>query len=217
VLRCALLTALLVLVMAPFGMALALASDMEEMGIEGEYPDLSPAPARARAQLSQLLRQTKANTWRFDTISKAQALGYSFRTAEDAVIGWPALRHMRKHGNRFWGRVLDPKAPQSLVWWCPSQGNCTLVAAMYRAPRKVMPPMYFGMLMWHRHGPNATWMTHVWLTNGLREALARCAPINALSQYRHITFQSYHVDADIGLPCSDTAPLVPSQAPVASG
>src|SRR4051812_32234595 len=93
VLRCALLTALLVLAVgAPFGMALALATDMEEMGIEGEYPDLSPAPARTRAQLSQLLRQTKANTWRFDTISKAQALGYSFRTAEDAVIGWPALR-----------------------------------------------------------------------------------------------------------------------------
>jgi hypothetical protein len=207
------LVLLVLVVVSVVGIAFAEAGGMELMGAEGEYPDLSLAAPRTRTQLERLLSQTKANSSRFNTLSKATRLGYKFDLGQNVQIGWPALRHMRKHGTRFWGRVLDPKAPQALVWWCPSPGNCALVAIMYRAPSKVMPPMFDGLVMWHRHAPRSNWMTHLWLTSGLREALARCAPINALAQFRHLTFQPYHIDAEVDQPCSDTAPLTVPQPP----
>ena len=96
----------------------------------------------------------------------------------------PGFVHARKHGTRFWGRKFDATAPQSLVFWCPSTGHCTLTTYMYRAPAGKPPGTWGDMLMWHRHGTTATasWMTHVWLLRGVRDGFATCAHWTALER-----------------------------------
>ena len=79
---------------------------------------------------------------------------------------------------------------------------------MYRADGKTRPDTYGGMLQWHKHGPTAHWMTHVWL--GVRDpvnAFATCAPFNAFQTDGILDYQAYTIDAQIDAPCSDSTEL----------
>jgi hypothetical protein len=175
---------------------------MTMLGDPSPYPHLEQATQHQRKLARRLLRRTEANAPRFRRIADAAALDYRFSRKEDETIGFPGLRHMRLHGdNHFTGRVLDPTAPQALVYWCTAPEKCTLAAFMYRAPRNSRPPTYGPLLAWHKHNPRAAWMTHLWLTGDLRSALARCAPWPSLEMALGIHELPWHEDVDSDMAC----------------
>ena len=136
------------------------------------YPQVQSATLGQRARVTLLWRETRANARRFESYADARRLGYVFMRSAIAQTGYPAVFHARKRGGQFWGRLLDPTAPQALMYWCTSRKRCTLVGFVYRAPREPLPPRYECALVWHRAPMDASWMTHVWLADGLRSALA---------------------------------------------
>jgi hypothetical protein len=123
-----------------FAMAGPASADQMMMGGAMEpYPNVSAASSHDRTAVRRLFHRTWSNYRKFNTLRKAKLRRYRSRRFDDH-LGWPSLRHMRKHGADYWGRVLNPRARQALVWWCRSRKDCTLVAAMYRAPGAVTPP-----------------------------------------------------------------------------
>jgi hypothetical protein len=182
-------------------LASSASGSMQMVGQMGEYPDTTRVSATNLRAGTRLVEDTWANVSRFDTTAEAEQLNYSFNSAEDASLGWPGVRHMRKNGARFWGKVLNPRAPQALLWWCQAPEQCTLIGAMYRAQPEAMPPTYGGLIHWHKHGLTGSWMTHLWLTHDLRSALARCVPFAQLATVRGITAQSYKPDIEEDVAC----------------
>ena len=164
--------------------------DMMMVGDMAHYPDLGAVPRADLRRGRRLWRASRAAAHRYDTLAEARRLGYHagrrpFR---------PGFTHFRKRGMRFWGRVLDPRVPQALVFWCPARGRCTLAGLMFRAPGGMPPSTWGDLLQWHRHGTRAqsTWMTHVWLVSRLREAFATCAPLAALHRDYGIRVVRYY-------------------------
>jgi hypothetical protein len=143
---------------------------------------------------------TFANVQRWSTVAKASSLGYVL----DQSLACPGLHHARKNGVRMWGKLLDPDAPQSLVYWCDANRNWTLAAAMFRAPRNITPPVFGNMIQWHKHGSTATWMTHVWFVSPPTAAFAACAPFPAFAARGAFTYLPYQSDIPIDEPCPDT-------------
>jgi hypothetical protein len=167
------------------------------------YPNVRSASAtpRQRAKVTRLWRATRATAPRFESYPDARRLGYVFMRSAIARTGFPGLFHARKRGGQFWGRVLDPTAPQALMYWCTNRKQCTLAGFVYRAPRDSLPPLYGSLLAWHQHNAGASWMTHVWLTNGLRSAIARCMPWPALTRALGIEQRLWKVDIEGDRPC----------------
>ena len=120
------------------------------------YPKVENATVKQRDKATRLWRAVKRNATRFRSAKTAQRLGYRFNRTEVAMTGVPGVFHARKQGGRFWGRVLDPTAPQALLYWCTRSARCTLVAFMFRAPSDSKPPIYGPMLAWHRHKDRPT-------------------------------------------------------------
>jgi hypothetical protein len=164
-------------------------------------------------RLRALKYHTRQNAKRFDTIAKARKQGYELST----TTGCPGMHHARKHGTAMWGDLLDPEAPQSLVYWCDSQKHWTLAAFMYRADGKSRPSTYKRMLQWHKHGPTASWMTHVWMVSDPRAAFATCAPFTAFQAAGIFTYEPYRVDTQVDTPCSDSYPPPTAAEPAEPG
>jgi hypothetical protein len=167
------------------------------LGNPYEYP---PERIKANRKLMQLSAQFRKNAWRF-TPARARALGYSFRNHPRC----PSLVHARKYATRMWGTVLDPLAPQSLMYWCPSPGHFILAGAMFRAPAATRPPTFGRLIQWHRHAttPTANWMTHMWLVPRLQDAWATCSPFRAFDEAGMFKYQPFTPIAETK-PCSDT-------------
>lgn len=178
---------------------------MDDMPM-ADYPEVATANARKVVKARALLSAVRRNVSRFDTTAEAARLGYKFYAPETVRVGRPAVRHMRK-GGAFRGRLLDPTAPQALLFWCPASGRCVLIGVMFRAPADSKPPTYDGIVHWHQHNPMATQMTHVWLTYGIRPAYARCVPFNALERSRGVPYTPYKPDSSTTHPCRDTTGL----------
>ena len=148
----------------------------------GEFPSLASASRKHRSQLRSLWRGTlDAAADLFPFYESARALKFS-----RYPLKWkrPLLFHLRRDGYAKDKVILDPRRPESLVYWWPKQGSPVLVGFMFRAPLG-KPPAFGGNLMaWHSHtedgrqGDNQ--MTHVWLTGDLRSALANCLPVEQL-------------------------------------
>lgn len=195
------------------------AQDVSGHFLLGNPYEYAPASTRGTSRNARRLRALKyrifRNARRFDTRAEARRLGYVLSTP----TGCPGMQHARKHGTAMWGKVLDPTAPQSLVFWCDSQGRWTLAAFMYRADATTRPDTYGRMLQWHKHGSRRTsnWMTHVWLVDDPVGAFATCAPFNMLAARRLLAYEPYVIDAPADRPCSDTAGLEtpPAQPPPA--
>jgi hypothetical protein len=172
------------------------------VGNEAPYPKLRAAGPASRRKARALSLATQRAAARFDTVEEAARLGYVGNPALSS-LDRPGLQHLRKNGLGFWGRLLDARAPQALVFWCPSVGDCALAALMFRAPRRMMPPTYGGLLGWHRHAEHGTWMTHIWLTRRAMTALAQCAPFDALHAYNPLlAWEPYVTDvAMVDDPC----------------
>jgi hypothetical protein len=172
----------------------------------GNPYEYAPLAVRGKSLNARRLRALKYHTGqnakRFDTVAEARRQGYEIST----VTGCPGMHHARKHGTTMWGKTLDPKAPQSLVYWCDAEGNYTLAAFMYRADGKTRPNTFGRMIQWHKHGPTAHWMTHIWLVRDPVAAFATCVPFPAFAERGMFTYQPYAVDTQIDTPCSDSAP-----------
>lgn len=174
-------------------------------------PAINGASLNAR-RLRALKYHTNQQVKRFDTIEEAAKLGYELSTS----TGCPGMHHARKHGSAMWGEVLDTTAPQSLVYWCDAEENWTLAAFMYRADGKSRPNTFGRLLQWHKHGPTAHWMTHLWLVDDPVQAFATCVPFNAFAAKGMFTYQPYIVDAQVDTPCSDSiAPPPAAVSPAA--
>lgn len=181
---------------------------MEMAGQMTEYPNIAAATPHQKQVLARIQHEVWAHMSAYDTLPVAEGLGYSFESAEA-----PAMQHMRKNGTRYWGKILNPKAPQALLWWCSMPMQCTLVGVMYRTPPSRRPPNTDGgLLQWHRHGPTGTWMTHVWLTHDLRSGFARCVPFEQLAQTRAVTEAPYKPDVPEDSPCKAVGSTEPSPA-----
>jgi hypothetical protein len=152
----------------------------------GSYPNMGAGGAgsrRARAQVRRLWRDSRREAKRrFASYRGVRALGFTrFRTH------WkrPVLFHVRHLGYRHDNRTFDATRPESLVYWWPADRGPILIGFMYRAPLKGGWPKFGKPLLgWHTHGgadrPGATLMTHVWMTNDLRSAIANCMPAKRL-------------------------------------
>jgi len=181
------------------------------VGNHAPYPALELARGADRRRAGTLRLATTEASVRLATVAMAEARGYVADPSISPVYR-PGLVHYRKNGARFWGRVLEPRRPQALVFWCPSTGECSLAALMYRAPPDSRPPAYGGLIGWHRHRLGGTWMTHVWLTSSTAASLAQCVPFNALTAYNPlVAYEPYRADVP-GLddPCPDTTGLAAS-------
>ena len=169
------------------GRSRAAMGEFTMVGNMAPYPNLERAGERNVRRAQRLKRASRRTAHRFDTLAKARALGYVARRVRRS-----GFVHARKHFSAFWGRVFDPSAPQALVFWCPRRGRCTLTTYMYRAPAGRPPTTWRRLLQWHRHGPGATWMTHLWLVPHTRDAFATCAPWAALTGTFGIKQKPYH-------------------------
>jgi hypothetical protein len=178
---------------------------MLHAGNRAPYPALERVSARSRRRADALRLATNREAARFATVAMAERAGY---VADPAIspIYVPGLVHYRKNGPSFWGRVLDPTAPQALIFWCPSAGECSLAAFLYRAPAKPLPPTYGHIIGWHRHGERGSWMMHAWLTGDLAATFAQCAPFNALNAHNPLlAYERYRPDIPgVDEPCEDT-------------
>lgn len=131
-------------------------------------------------RLRRLKYETRRNAFHFDTVAEAERKGYVLSTA----TACPGFRHARKRGTVMWGKLLDPKAPQSLIFWCDSASNFRLAAFMFRADEDSRPDTFGNMLQWHRHSSAAPWMTHVWMARKSESTFATCAPLPGLRPRR---------------------------------
>jgi hypothetical protein len=117
------------------------------------------------------------------------------------------MRHFNSARAESDGRVLDPRHPESLLFWRGPDGVLRLAAVMFRAPSEQPPPLYRNpLLRWHAHyacvqprrgaprqmpstycprGEVArygeTQMLHVWFTGDLETAYAMAPPLSALA------------------------------------
>lgn len=179
-------------------------------GNRAPYPDLMRASAASRRRADRLRLASNREAARFATVALAEAAGY---IADPAIspIYRPGLVHYRKNGPNYWGRLLDPTAPQALIFWCPTTGDCSLAAFMYRAPARPLAPTFGHIVGWHRHVPRGGWMMHAWLTGDVASAFAQCAPFNALNAYNpSLVYERYRPDVPgVDEPCPDTAGFSP--------
>jgi hypothetical protein len=169
-------------------------SALTRLGNRAPYPAPERASAANVRRAEALRLATDGEARRFATVALAEAAGY---VADPAIspVHRPGLVHHRKGGAHYWGRLLDARAPQALVFWCPGAGECELAAFMYRALPRPLPPTYGHIVGWHRHDPAAGWMTHVWLTDDLRTAFAQCTPFAALSARNPaLVYEPYRAD-----------------------
>lgn len=177
-----------------------------------QFPDLDAATSGERAQAQRLLDSTRATaaSAQFRTVGATKAAGYRWglEDTDRPISREPVLLHGRNRANYFDDRSLDPRHPESLVWWRTPSGELKLVAFMYRLPPGVAAPDYGGPIVrWHGHDKckdprtrrtlgdpvdgacpegqvlkDNPEMTHVWLTDDLRSAFAVEAPAEALSR-----------------------------------
>jgi hypothetical protein len=160
--------------------------------------------------LRGLHNRSLAAAKKFATPQIAARKGYRITQTK---LGCPGLHHARKHGTTFWGKLLDPNAPQSLVYWCDSKNKWKLAAFMFRAPEGVTPNTYNGLLQWHKHSLTAAWMTHVWMVPSVTGSFATCAPFSVFERFSVLTYEPFYVDTMPDKPCGDTPGLVETNNP----
>ncbi len=144
------------------------------------YPDLAMATPTERAQARRLLRRSKAAARaRFPSYRAALRAGYAVRRAGAPR---PHFFHVRSSRYARDRRTLDARRPEALVYWRPRHGRPVLTALMFRVPSGRTPDFGGPILAWHTHASATSSMTHVWLTNDVRTAYARCAPTEHLAE-----------------------------------
>lgn len=140
-------------------------------------PDDSHATDAQRAAARKLLVDAEADNAAYRDIAKAKAAGFDVQAAWDRKqakrarlaaahgreVGAKAktvgLVHVPNASNRTDGRIQDPTAPETLIYFRAASGSFTLVGIMFTAERKAPPSTYQPYVRWHFHeaciDPNA--------------------------------------------------------------
>ena len=176
---------------------------------QGQYPDMTKATKRGLREGRKLWKATLRRKARFQ-FARARREGYRFTSKNPPPV--PGVFHLRKDKLDYDKYEMDPRRPESLVYYNTTRGKKILVAFMYRARTLQFPSVTRGLLGWHRHGSTraALPMTHVWMTGDLRSALANCLPVPELEQALDWTFEgsSPRVSGLEGLPCGKPGDVV---------
>jgi hypothetical protein len=144
-----------------------------------------------RAQAQRLLDATRTSASGFASYAAARAAGYGFAmkpfVAQRQLDYW----HLTNPAFLTDGRNLDPKRPESLMYWHRPKGPPVLVAVVYRVPSVEPNPTLGGpVLQWHLHrnargGFGRYKMTHIWLLPRLVDAFSMELPAAALARTYH--------------------------------
>ena len=135
--------------------------------------------------LDQALRTARE---RFPTFDAARAAGYEFlpRSFEQQKdLDFWHLTNRRYQEDRD---HLNPRRPESLMFWHNPDGQPVLIAYIYRVPRREPNPVEGGPLFtWHVHNNGngrlgKRKMTHLWLLPKLRDGFAAEMPLKKLSR-----------------------------------
>ena len=107
----------------------ATADGMDDMAA---YPDLAHAAPAQVTQARQLWHGTlSAAPHHFSSWTAAWRAGY---TSLGLRPRHPVIYHLRSGAYERDGAALDPRRPESLVYWLPRRGSPVLVGFMYRVP-----------------------------------------------------------------------------------
>lgn len=188
-------------------------------------PDAGSATAAQTAAARRFLEESEADTAAYRDLAKAKAAGFDVaaawqrKEAKATRLGRTVrtdrvqLVHVPSTANRSDGRVLDPKAPETLMYARSPKGTFTLVGIMYTAEKKAPPNAYPPYQRWHYHEkcvtrttgakPTVTeptngtcpdgatlrktgYMTHLWFVSPdqLTYAYAMNAPMKRLAAYQ---------------------------------
>lgn len=159
-------------------------------------PDVASATPAQRVAAADLLHRTEAATAKYSSIAAATAAGFDFAgslaraeqkhpkmAAGLALVdagkgkGKMPMLHVANKANHVDGKVLDPNAPETLMYGYEGKGVWTLVGVMYTANEAfpAAPPDPGGPITrWHYHdnGGGQALMMHVFFVTDLAHAYA---------------------------------------------
>ena len=135
------------------------------------------ASPEERAAATRLVADTKAATLKYADVDEASRAGYRpNRLGPEDATHYPNQSLMRD------GKVLDPMAPESLMYWTAPDGDKVLVGVVYKAaPSEHAPAPGGALTAWHTHASgkkcypgldadcphNTTKMLHVFFFDGV--------------------------------------------------
>ena len=123
------------------------------------------------AAAEKLLRDVRASLTRYMDVSAAEATGYRQTTPYRFLRWGPAHFHNYAY-NRDDG-LLDPRRPESLVYFKLPDGQVVLIGAMFLAPKGKGPRSGGSMTEWHVHDNLCITATG---SVALSNAQGRCPP-----------------------------------------
>lgn len=124
-------------------------------------PDTASATPAQTAAAKDLLARTIAATTAYRDPAAATKAGFDVQAAWNrkqkklAALGKEARDkgavHVPNPANRTDGKVLDPSAPETLIYRRNADGKFTLVGVMFTAEKKAPPTSYQPYVRWHTH------------------------------------------------------------------
>jgi hypothetical protein len=153
-------------------------------------PDLTAASPQQQAAAADLLARTESATAAYADPAKAQAAGYDIQTSlaraeqrnpglarrmqqvdSGAMPKTMPMLHVLNKANRHDGKVLDPSAPETLMYEYAGHDSWKLVGVMYIANEAYpqAPPDPGGPITrWHYHdkGGGKSLMMHIFFVPG---------------------------------------------------
>lgn len=182
-------------------------------------PDTASATPEQTAAAKDLLTRTIAATAAYRDPAAATKAGFDVQAAWDrkqktlTSAGRKAPErgqvHVPNKANRTDGRILDPNAPETLIYRRSAEGKLTLVGVMFTAEKKTPPTSYQPYVRWHTHEActgggvkklkpvdgkcaegttlrTSGAMTHLWFVDPaqLAQAYAVKPPLKAMAAYQ---------------------------------
>jgi hypothetical protein len=182
-------------------------------------PDTASATPEQTAAAKDLLATTIAATTAYRDPAAATKAGFDVQAAWDRKqkllnaagkeAGTKGAVHVPNSANRIDGKILDPSAPETLIYRRSAEGKFTLVGVMFTAEKKTPPTSYQPYVRWHTHeactgggvkklkpvdGKCAAGttlrtsgaMSHLWFVDSaqLAQAYAVKPPLKALAAYQ---------------------------------
>jgi hypothetical protein len=124
-------------------------------------PDTASATAEQTAAAKDLLARTIAATTAYRDAAAATRAGFDVQaawerkqkklTALGKEPGDKGAVHVPNKANRTDGKILDPNAPETLIYRRSADGKFTLIGVMFTAEKKSPPTSYQPYLRWHTH------------------------------------------------------------------
>lgn len=137
----------------------AMATGNGERHQMSQLPDVAGATPSQTAAAQGLLTATIADTAKYRDAAAATAAGFDVQAAAQKYeqrhphASGKAIKmlHVPNKANRKDGKLLDPMAPETLIYNRSIAGEFTLIGVMYTAEKQSPPAQYLPYLRWHYH------------------------------------------------------------------